>query len=152
MAKRKKKRAAAARPSNAADLEQFEFDSTARRREADPVLAGAFEIPAGLFEAQDAAEAQLELDEVDEDPSAFATRDAGVDRTNIVGTVIGEKEVGGRPTGELAIRYYVVQKVPPAHISEGRARRARELLEAHGGSVEATSGEVGTTVTVTLPL
>jgi hypothetical protein len=73
-------------------------------------------VPDGLFEARDALEKRMggfdavvgALAEPSERPSA--------NWANIVGWGVGEKTVGGRHTGELAVKIYVVEKVAASEV------------------------------------
>ena len=46
---------------------------------------------------------------------AYSLRDLG---SNVVGVGVGEKITGGAFTGELAVKHYVVRKLPPAEVPE----------------------------------
>jgi hypothetical protein len=76
-------------------------------------------VPAEYFEAQEEIESQFHLDEVFADPAAYATGEDRLGLPNIVGTSVGEKFTHGSPTGQLAVRVYVKEKVSDREVADG---------------------------------
>jgi hypothetical protein len=94
------------------------------------------EISPELFRAKrSAVERFLKGSRAGESPQAFAA--SSKPEQNVVGVGVGQKLVGGKPTGTLSIRIYVVSKLPPRVIPK------KSLLPEKVGAVPVDVIEVG---------
>jgi hypothetical protein len=98
---------------------------------------GAMEIDPKLVEARNALEEQMGGFEAVHDRLEAPSEDSGAGCGNIVGWGIGEKVVGGRFTGELAVKVYVAEKLAASDVS------AAALVPEGAGNFRTDVEEVG---------
>jgi len=105
----------------AADFERFQVGAGEPSASATPrAFLDTEQIPEGIVEVQARLESEMVFPRsVDAGASAFRLTDGRADRSNILGTAIGEKESNGAPTGEWAVALYVREKLPRNQIADG---------------------------------
>jgi len=125
------------------EFEEFDVTQGTEESETDAVLEALSEFDAGEGDLRGMLQAQEELESrLFAEPgllSLAAGEDEPAGTGNVVGVGIGEKEVDGHPTGQLAVKVFVKEKLKEADVSEEAL-----VPESLGGvltDVEAT-GEI----------
>lgn len=124
MAKKHSKKSARAEELADTGGEFIEYDPAQVQAEEEAQIEsyandpGAMEIDSKLMEARDTLEAQMGGFGAVINSLEAPSQETGADFGNIVGWGIGEKVVGGRYTGDLAVKVYVAEKLAASDVSE----------------------------------
>ena len=124
MARKKTKKSAKAEEFGGISGEVIEYDpAKAQIEEVVEIESsasdlGAMEIDKGLIQAREALEKQMGGFSAVVSSLEAPSEESGADLGNIVGWGVGEKVVGGRFTGDLAVKVYVAEKLAASDVSE----------------------------------